>query len=295
MENVRGKVAFITGGANGIGFGIAQAFAGAGMKVVIADIRQASLDAAHALFTKAGHGDDVITVQLDVTDRKAMAIAADAAEQAFGKVHVLVNNAGVGIGGPIREAKYDDWDWGMGVNLGGVINGIVEFLPRLTSHGEGGHIINTASMAAVVPMQVAAIYIAAKSAVLGLSEELRGELAPDNIGVSAFCPGPVQTNIRYSGELRPEKYKKDSGYAKFEKQLSERPNSPLWMSIEEVGERVLAGLRRNDLFIFTHREFKEGFAERCEMMLRSFPDEEINAERYQEIKWLTENPIYRKP
>jgi NAD(P)-dependent dehydrogenase (short-subunit alcohol dehydrogenase family) len=294
MENVKGKIAFITGGANGIGLGIAQAFVGAGMKVVIADIRQESLDAAHASFTKAGSGGNVITVQLDVTDRKAMAAAADAAEQAFGKVHVLVNNAGVGIGGPVREAKYDDWDWGMGVNLGGVINGIVEFLPRLTSHGEGGHIINTSSMAAVVPMRVASIYIAAKSAVLGLSEELRGELAPDNIGVSAFCPGPVQTNIRHSGELRPEKYKKDSGYAKFEKQLSERPNSPLWMSIEEVGERVLAGLKRNDLFIFTHREFKEGFAERCEMMLRSFPDEEINAERYQEIKWLTENPIYRK-
>jgi NAD(P)-dependent dehydrogenase (short-subunit alcohol dehydrogenase family) len=295
MENVKGKIAFITGGANGIGLGIAQAFVGAGMKVVIADIRQEALDAAHALFTKAGSGGNVITVQLDVTDRKAMAAAADAAEHAFGKVHVLVNNAGVGIGGPVREAKYDDWDWGMGVNLGGVINGIVEFLPRITSHGEGGHIINTSSMAAVVPMQVASIYIAAKSAVLGLSEELRGELAPDNIGVSAFCPGPVQTNIRFSGELRPDKYKKDSGYAKFEKQLSERPNSPLWMSIEEVGERVLAGMRRNDLFIFTHREFKEGFAERCEMMLRSFPDEEINTERYQEIKWLTENPIYRKP
>jgi NAD(P)-dependent dehydrogenase (short-subunit alcohol dehydrogenase family) len=295
MDKVEGKVAFITGGANGIGLGIALAFAGAGMKLVIADIRQESLDTAHALLVKAGRGDDVLTVQLDVTDRRSMTAAANAAEKAFGKVHVLVNNAGVGIGGPVREAKYDDWDWGMGVNLGGVINGIVEFLPRLTSHEEGGHIINTASMAAVVPMQVAAIYIAAKSAVLGLSEELRGELAPDNIGVSAFCPGPVQTNIRYSGELRPEKFKKDSGYAKFEKKLSERPNSPLWMSIEEVGQRVLAGLIRNDMFIFTHREFKEGFAERCQKMLDSFPDEEINKERYEEIKWLTENPIYRMP
>lgn len=294
MENVAGKVAFITGGANGIGLGISQAFVNAGMKVVIADIRQDALDSVQAQFVEAGHGDDVLAVQLDVTDRKAMKAAADATEKHFGKVHVLVNNAGVGITGPVKEAKFDDWDWGMDVNLGGVINGIVEFLPRLNAHGEGGHIINTSSMAAVVPMRVASIYITAKSAVLGLSEVLRGELQPDGISCSAFCPGPVQTNISQSGELRPDKYRKDSGFTKYESQLSERPNSELWMTIEEVGERVLAGLKRNDLFIFTHREFKEGLAERCKMMLDSFPDEEINTARYNEIRWLTENPIYRE-
>jgi len=294
MDNVEGKVAFITGGANGIGLGIAQAFVNAGMKVVIADIRQEALDSVKAQFAESGHSDDVLTVQLDVTDREAMKVAADSAEAEFGKVHVLVNNAGIGIGGPVTAAKFDDWDWGMDVNLGGVINGIVEFLPRLNSHGEGGHIINTSSMAAIVPMRVASIYITAKSAVLGLSEELRGELEADGISVSAFCPGPVQTHISASGELRPDKYKKDSGYAEFEKQLGERPNSPLWMTMAEVGERVLAGLKNDDLFIFTHREFKEGFAERCKKMLDSFPDEEINEERYKEIKWLTENPIYRE-
>jgi NAD(P)-dependent dehydrogenase (short-subunit alcohol dehydrogenase family) len=293
MENVEGKVAFITGGANGIGLGIARAFVKAGMKVVIADIRPEALEKASAEFAEAAHGNDVATVRLDVTDREGVAAAADCAEEKFGKVHVLVNNAGIGIGGPLKAAKYDDWDWGMDVNLGGVINGIVEFLPRLIAHGEGGHIINTSSMAAVVPMRVASIYITAKSAVLGLSEEMRGELEEENIGVSAFCPGPVQTNIKYSGELRPQKYKKDSGYAEFEKQLSERPNSPVWMTMDEVGERVLTGLRNNDLFIFTHREFKEGLAERCKKMLDSFPDEKINQERYQEIKWLTENAIYR--
>ena len=147
------------------------------------------LDAAKAEFVEAGKGDRVVTIQLDVTDRRAMTRAAKATEKAFGKVHVLVNNAGIGIGGPIREAKYADWDWGLEVNLGGVINGIQEFLPRMIAHGEGGHIINTSSMAAVVPMRMASIYITAKAAVLGLSEELRGELEPDNIGVSAFCPG----------------------------------------------------------------------------------------------------------
>ncbi|HSD70873.1 MAG TPA: SDR family NAD(P)-dependent oxidoreductase [Woeseiaceae bacterium] len=294
MKNVKGKVAFITGGANGIGLGIARAFVNAGMKVAIADIRKESLRAAKKDLASGGKGDSVVTLQLDVTDRKAMARAANATEKAFGKVHVLVNNAGIGIGGPVREAKYADWDWGLEVNLGGVINGIQEFLPRMISHGEGGHIINTSSMAAVVPMRMASIYITAKAAVLGLSEVLRGELEPDNIGVSAFCPGPVQTNIAHSGELRPEKYKANSGYVKFEQQLKERPNSPLWMHPDEVGERVLAGLKRNDLFIFTHREFKKGLAERCKKMLASFPDEKINKARYKEIKWLTENAIYRK-
>jgi NAD(P)-dependent dehydrogenase (short-subunit alcohol dehydrogenase family) len=294
MENVAGKVAFITGGASGIGLGIARAFVNAGMKAAIADIRTEALRAANAEFAEAGKGDQVVTIQLDVTDRRAMARAADATEQAFDKVHVLVNNAGIGIGGPVKDAKYADWDWGLEVNLGGVINGIQEFLPRMIAHGEGGHIINTSSMAAVVPMRVASIYITAKAAVLGLSEELRGELQPDNIGVSAFCPGPVQTNISRSGELRPEKYRTNSGYAEVEQKLKERPNSPSWMDPDEVGERVLAGLRRNDLFIFTHREFKEGLAQRCRKMLDSFPDEEINTARYEEIKWLTENAIYRE-
>ena len=293
MEKVEGKVAFITGGASGIGLGIARAFVNAGMKVAIADIRTDALRAANVEFVEAGRGDRVVTIQLDVTDRRAMARAADATEQAFGKVHVLVNNAGIGIGGPVKDAQYADWDWGLEVNLGGVINGIQEFLPRMIAHGEGGHIINTSSMAAVVPMRVASIYITAKAAVLGLSEELRGELEPDNIGVSAFCPGPVQTNIAQSGDLRPEKYRANSGYAEVEQKLKDRPNSPLWMDPDEVGKRVLAGLRRNDLFIFTHREFKEGVAQRCRKMLDSFPDEEINTARYEEIKWLTENAIYR--
>lgn len=294
MENVEGKVAFITGGASGIGLGIARAFVNAGMKVAVADIREDALRSVDAEFAGAGKAERIITIQLDVTDRAAMRGAADATEKAFAKVHVLVNNAGVGIGGPVKDARYDDWDWGLGVNLGGVINGIQEFLPRLISHGEGGHIINTSSMAAVVPMRVASIYITAKAAVLGLSEELRGELEPDNIGVSAFCPGPVQTNIAQSGDLRPEKYRANSGYAEIERKLKERPNSPLWMEPDEAGERVLAGLRRNDLFIFTHAEFKEGLAQRCRKMLASFPAEEINTARYEQIRWLTENPIYER-
>jgi NADP-dependent 3-hydroxy acid dehydrogenase YdfG len=291
MKDVEGKVAFITGGASGIGLGIAMACVNAGMKVVIADIRQDHLDEARAMFDGQGQGDSVHVMSLDVTDREAFEQAANETEKVFGKLHLLVNNAGMGLTGPVKQAKYDDWDWGLGVMIGGVVNGIQTLLPRIIKHGEGGHIVTTSSMCGVLPIPRTAIYTTAKAAVIGLSEAIRGELAADNIGVSAFCPGPVQTNIRETGRIRPEKYR-DSGFLENEKQLESRPTSPNWMTIEECGERVLAGIRRNDLYIFTHREFKEGVAERCEAMLASFPDEPINSTRAGEIGFLTSNPIF---
>jgi short-subunit dehydrogenase len=147
-------------------------------------------------------------------------------------------------------------------------------------------------MAGVVPIAGAAIYITAKAALIGLSEALRSELAAEGIGVSAFCPGPVQTNIREGGRTRPEHYG-DSGYVELERQLEERPNSPLWMDPLECGERVLAGIRRDDLYIFTHREFREGADERFRAMLASFPDEPLNEERAEAIRFLLSNAIFR--
>lgn len=292
MKDVDGKVAFITGGASGIGLGIAKAFVNAGMKVMIADLRQDHLDETKAFFDATEHAANVRTIKLDVTDRDAMAAAAAETERTFGKIHVLVNNAGVGITGAVKESTFDDWDWGMGVNLGGVINGVVIFLPYLMKHGEGGHIISTSSMSAIVPIRMAAIYTTAKSAINGLMETLRGELEPENISASAFCPGPVQSNISEAAKLRPEKYKKNSGVAKAEAKLGERPVNPVWMDHVEVGERVLDGLRRNELFIFTHPEFKKGAEARCKAMLAAFPDEEINTKRAEAITFLTYNTIY---
>ena len=294
MEEIEGKVAFVTGGASGIGLGITRAFVGAGMKVVLADVRQDHIDEATASLAESGGSDSVHAIQLDVTDREAFARAADEAERVFGNVHVLVNNAGVSVLGPVKLARYGDWDWALGVMIGGVVNGIQTFLPRILAHGEGGHIVNTSSMAAVVPIPGASIYITAKAAILGLSEAIRSELAPDGIGVSAFCPGPVRTNIRESGKTRPERYRRDSGYAELERDLKERPNSPLWMDPVECGERVLRGVRRNDLYIFTHREFREGADERFRAMLASFPDEPLNAERADEIRFLLSNEIFRE-
>jgi NAD(P)-dependent dehydrogenase (short-subunit alcohol dehydrogenase family) len=291
VEEVEGRTAFVTGGASGIGLGISTAFVSAGMNVVIADIRRDHIESALAGFAESDRSASVHALELDVTDRDAFARAAGDAERTFGTVHVLCNNAGMGILGPVTVARYDDWDWGLGVLLGGVVNGIQTFLPRMLEHGEGAHIVNTSSMAGVLPVPNAAIYITAKAAVIGLSEALRSELADKGIGVSAFCPGPVQTNIREGRRTRPERYG-DSGYTELERELEQRPNSPLWMDPYECGERVLAGIRRNDLYIFTHREFREGADERFHAMLASFPDEPLNEERAQAIGFLLSNPIF---
>jgi short-subunit dehydrogenase len=152
----------------------------------------------------------------------------------------------------------------------------------------------TSSTGGILPLAESVIYSTAKAALIGMCEALRGALEEDNIGVSAFCPGPVATNIRETGRLRPEKYRKDSGYLQFEKKLEQRPNSPNWMSIEECGERVLRGIRRNDLYIFTHREFKEGVAERMEAILAAFPDDPINHALMAELPHLFSNPIFRR-
>ncbi len=290
MREVEGRTAFITGGASGIGLGMATVFRDAGMNVVIADLRRDHIETA---LEQLGGKGGVHAIELDVTDREGFVRAADEAEHVFGNVHVLCNNAGVGVLGPAALARYADWDWGLGVLLGGAVNGIQTFIPRLLAHGEGGHIVNTSSMAGVLPVPNSVIYTTAKAALIGMSEVLRSELAADGIGVSAFCPGPVKTNIGEVGKTRPDRYA-DSGYAEFERQLAERETSPLWMDPLECGERVLAGIRDDDLYIFTHREFREGADERFRAMLASFPDEPVNEERADAIRFLLGNAIFRE-
>jgi NAD(P)-dependent dehydrogenase (short-subunit alcohol dehydrogenase family) len=291
MKDFRNKVAFVTGGASGIGLGMVKAFLGAGMKVVVADINDQHLEQV-----RAEYGDEpaLHVLRLDVTDRSAMAAAARTTVERFGRVHVLCNNAGVGVLGPVTQAKYGDWDWVLEVNLGGAINGIQEFLPLILEHGEGGHIVNTSSMSAVIPIPNTVIYTTTKAALVGLSEALYGELKEQGVIVSAFCPGPVQSNIGQVHKLRPSRYREDTGYADVDARLAERPVSPNWMSIEEVGQRVLNGMRNEEIFIFTHREFREGAQERCEAMVAAFPDEPINQARAREIPFLTSNSIYKR-
>jgi NAD(P)-dependent dehydrogenase (short-subunit alcohol dehydrogenase family) len=275
MKNVAGKVAFITGGDSGIGLGVARAFTDAGMKVVITYRTQSHLD--EAMKYLAGAGDRVHAVNLDVTDRAAMEKAAVETLQVFGKVHVLVNNAGVGVIGGLSTATYDDFDWGMGVNVNGVFNGIRTFLPRIQAHGEGGQVVATSSLAGLLGHGIAGVYTASKFAVVGMMEALRFELANSNIGVSVFCPGIVNTNIGQSARNRPSALA-DSGFkpdpkmmAEMQKSMKDMRGPPPGMDALEAGQRVLKGVQNNDLYILTTPEFEDEFRARGEAILASLP------------------------
>ncbi len=277
MQEVAGKVAFITGGDSGIGLGIARAFTDAGMKVVITYRTKSHLDAAMKVLAAAG--DRVHAISLDVTDRAAMEKAAAETQDVFGKVHVVVNNAGVGIIGGLSTATYDDWDWGMGVNVTGVFNGIRTFLPRIRAHGEGGQVIATSSLAGILAHGVAGVYSASKFAVVGMMEALRNELADSNIGVSVFCPGLVNTNIGSSNRNRPSTLA-DSGFKPDPKMLERMPKEmremrgpPPGMDPLEAGQRVLRGMRNNDLYILTTPEFEPELRARAEAIVASLPND----------------------
>ena len=288
MQEVKGKVAFITGGSSGIGKGIARAFARAGMRVVVTGRRPDRLKEADAEFSADGLAID--TMQVDVTDLDAMERAGEEIERRLGAVHVLVNNAGLGLAGPIAQAKQSDWDWVIDVNIKGVGNGLQAFLPRIRAHGEGGHIVNTSSMGGLLPV-AAGLYSMTKAAIIALSETLHIELAPEGIGVSAYCPGPVHSNIASGPADRPAKYA-GGGYDAPGPGAAEFMRTQPYMSADEAGERVLQGVRRGDLFILTHPEFRDGVRERSETILNAFPDEPINTERANAITFLTSHPIY---
>ncbi len=248
MKDVRGRVAFITGGASGIGFGMARAFLQAGMRVIMADASRPHLDdAARQLRDTSG---EYRLVQLDVTDRDAMARAADEAERTFGRVHVVCNNAGTGTSPSARVATYADWDRMLAVNLGGVINGIVTFMPRMRAHGEGGHIVNTSSMAGIIPLpDPGTIYTASKFAVRGLSESLHLTLAQDGIGVSVLCPGLTLTRILDEARKATQEGAADelsAGFVNAQKFAMD----PLI-----VGNAVLRAIQRNELYVLPHGEF----------------------------------------
>jgi NAD(P)-dependent dehydrogenase (short-subunit alcohol dehydrogenase family) len=278
VQNLNGKTAFITGGASGIGLGIAKALLGAGMNVVIADIRDDHLSAAT---TELGGGDRFLAVKLNVTDRADYARAADAAEAKFGRIHILVNNAGVAVVGPTELATFADWDWVMGVNVNGAINGVVTLLPRILAHGEGGHIVNTCSMSGLVPVGGTTIYSMGKAALVTMIECMRPELEARGVICSAFCPGAVQSNIAEAGKTRPAELA-DTGYAEADKRRQNGGNlMHLYQTKEEVGERVLRGILNDELYILTHSEFLGGVTDRANAMIASVPAH------------LPENPDYK--
>jgi len=227
-----------------------------------------------------GKNPNVHAICLDVSDREAFARAADETERVFGKVHVLCNNAGINLFVPIEDCTYKDYDWVMGVNFGGVVNGIQTFLPRIRKHGEGGHIVNTASMGAFLPSAAAGIYTASKFGVLGLSSVLRLSLYQYNIAVSVFCPGLINSVIYESEKVRPAQFASPQSTAKSQEFMDILPKiHQAGMKPEEVGEKVLAGIRRNDFYIFSHPEFKEELKEIFGEVLDALPEGEAPAER----------------
>lgn len=277
MKDVAGKVAFITGGASGMGLAMARSFSAAGMKIVVADVQKDALERVRAEFGRSNAG--VLTLAVDVTDRAAMEAAARETEKAFGKVHVVCNNAGVAVGGTLDAMDYKDWDWVMGVNLDGVVNGLQAFVNRIKAHGEGGHIVNTASMAGHLAIPGLGVYNATKWAVVGISETLRAELAPHDIGVSVLCPGVVATAIFDSGRNRPADLKtgEDASTRVLAAGLdgpaaAERLRELLAGALDPavVGDMVLAAIQANDPYIFTHPELEAAVSMRYAGVHESF-------------------------
>ena len=288
--DLAGKTAFITGGAGGMGLGMAKAFAGAGMKVAIADIRSDGLAAAKDAL--AGSGAHIHTVPLDVTDREAWIAAVDAAEAALGPIDLLVSNAGVILLGPMEQASYADWDFVMGVNVGGAINAVQTVVPRMVARGGGGHVVVTSSTSGLFASWQCGLYITAKFALAGLSEALRSDLEPHGIGVSCFFPGPAKTDFgRNTATVRPAELAA-SGYPK---RGPVSYDASLLMDADELGRRVLRGVERNDAFIMTHPEFREGIERRHAALIRALPDEppyEARIELLKKFNGMLVNPVY---
>ena len=270
MQDLRGKTAFITGGASGIGLSMAEAFGRDGMNVMIADIEQEALTRAVAdLRSKQVRAEGVIC---NVSSRDALRAAALETIAKFGKVHVVCNNAGVATGGMIGQIPEKDWDWVLDVNLKGVVYGMEIFTPLILSHGEGGHFVNTASMAGMVSPPGLEPYSATKFAVVAMSEGWAAQLAGQNIGVSALCPGFVQTRIHESRRNRPDAYGADGPDANQGLEQTAVATSAVQNGIPvgPVGARVVEAIHDNDLYIFTHPDMRPFVEMRFARILEAF-------------------------
>lgn len=274
MKDVKGKTAFITGGASGIGLGMARAFGLAGMNVMLADLDQAKLNAA--VEGLKSQQIDARAVVCDVTSRGEVQRAALQTIDAFGKVHVVCNNAGVGAGGTLGEVEPRNWDWVIDVNLKGVYYGVETFAPLIKSHGEGGHIVNTASMLGLVTFGGVEPYTATKYAVVGMSEGWRQQLEPFNIGMSVLCPSWVRTGIAESGRNRTTAY--GGAVEPQPHPISDMVKAAIAGGFDPdiVGERVLEAIRANELYIIVGSDIRamvearfKAILEGCEASERS--------------------------
>ena len=256
MKDFKDKILFVTGGASGAGLGQAKVFSEAGCKVVIADVRQAALDQATAYFRERNA--PVHAIKLDITDRAAYAAAADEVEEVFGSPpQLLFNTAGVNTFGPPEASTYEDYDWVMGVCLGGVVNGMVTFVPRMIKAGKGGYIATTASMGGFFGGPMTAPYSAAKAAVINLMESYHLSLGRYGIGVSVLCPASINSNIHHATDTRPA-HLSNTGYLVDD--LSVKTLQTIYesgMDPEDLARWLKKGIEDEQLYIIPYPEDKE--------------------------------------
>lgn len=272
MDQFKGKTAFVTGGASGIGLALCRAFGRRGMNVAMADVEAAAC--AEAVEDLRREGVRAIGMACDVSDREVLAEAAARAFSEFGKVHILCNNAGVSRAGPIEGIATSDWDWVIGVNLKGLIHGLQIFLPHMKAHGEQGHIVNTASMNGVVGAPLAGPYCATKFATVGISEVLAAELEGSPIGVSVLCPSWVKTRMLDNGRNRPARFggpislDMDGSNAERNRRYAQALESGLDPTY--VAQLVCDAIEARRLYVFTHADRSADVARRFDRMMEGF-------------------------
>ena len=266
MKELRNRVAVVTGGGSGIGRGIALAFADAGTHTVIADIDAPAAEKVAAEVRERGVR--ALPVHTDVMELVSVRELAKRTYAEFGEAHILCNNAGVGVGGPLDEMTPEDWEWVIAVNLRGVANGLMAFLPRFKAQAGETHVVNTASMAGLLPVENLGVYVATKYAVVGLSETLRIEGAGYGLGVSVLCPGLVKTRILEGHRNRPEAL--GGSRRRVLSEVGEARLQAEGMDPLDVGRAVVRAVERNELYVLTHPGAKTTTQTRFDEILASF-------------------------
>ena len=262
MTEIKNKTAFVTGAASGIGLALTKALLGRGVKVMMADMNAQGLEEAQANVGK----ENTATVICDVADAASVQAAAKATLETFGKLHLLFNNAGVSLAGLPGQIKLEDWRWITDINLLGIVYGVETFLPLISAHGEGGHIINTASMAGHVATAGMAPYFATKYAVVGYSEALHAELSPHGIGVSCLCPTWVKTNIHNTSDKSPGAVNNREAFKSSKAYLTVKSLIKNGMSPDTYAELCMKGIEANRLHIFNNPEAREDMTKRHEAL-----------------------------
>lgn len=269
MQELAGRVAVVTGGGSGIGAALSRAFASQGMDVVVADIELAGAEQVAEDVRAAGRR--ALAVQVDVSKPDSVEALAERSYRELGGCHLLCNNAGVLVVGPLENRTAKDWEWVLGVNLWGVVYGLLAFLPRMLAQPGEKHIVNTASVAGLIPTPGIGIYATSKYAVVGLSEHLRLDLAQHAIGVSVLCPGGVQTQILTSERNRPAELGASLVPGDELRRMGAGETRPDELQPPEaIAAAVLDGIRANDAYIFTHPHYRSRVEARCAELMRGF-------------------------